>query len=94
MPPPRRRTGPPNPSVFIASFAAGSAPDIVCRVIAEHLNRALGQQILVDNRPGASNVLGAQAVARATPDGYTFFFATTAALVTNSYTFKKLPYDR
>jgi tripartite-type tricarboxylate transporter receptor subunit TctC len=87
------QTWPAKPVRFIASFAAGSAPDIVCRVIAERLSRAFGQQILVDNRPGASNVLGAQAVAHATPDGYTFFFATTASLVTNPYTFKKLPYD-
>jgi len=91
--PAQAQTWPTKPVRFIASFAAGSAPDIVCRVIAERVSRAIGQQILVDNRPGASNVLGAQAVAHATHDGYTFFFATTAALVTNSYTFKKLPYD-
>jgi tripartite-type tricarboxylate transporter receptor subunit TctC len=53
----------------------------------------LGQQFVVENRPGAANVVGTQAVARAAPDGYTFLFATSAALVTNPYTFKTLSYD-
>jgi tripartite-type tricarboxylate transporter receptor subunit TctC len=66
---------------------------VLCRVIAEKLSRALGQQFVVDNRPGAANLVGTQSVARAAPDGYTFLFATSAALVTNPYTFKKLPYD-
>ena len=52
-----------------------------------------GQQFIVENRPGAANLVGTQAVARAAPDGYTFLFATSAALVTNPYTFRKLPYD-
>src|SRR4029077_10134583 len=68
-------------------------PDIICRFLMEPLSRALGQQIIVENRPGGGNVIGAQAVARAEPDGYTLFFATAAALVTNPYTFKSLPYD-
>jgi len=57
------------------------------------VGQALGQQIVVENRPGGGNVVGAQAAARARPDGYTFFFATAAPLVTNPYTFKSLPYD-
>ena len=66
---------------------------MLCRVITERLSRALGQQFVVENRPGAANVVGTQAVARAAPDGYTFLFATSAALVTNPYTFKTLSYD-
>src|SRR5262245_15700356 len=87
------QTWPSRPIKFIVSQAAGGTPDIICRLITEKLSRALGQQVVVENRPGAGNVIGAQAAARAAPDGYTFFFATAAALVTNPYTFKSLPYD-
>ncbi len=84
---------PVRPIRFIVSFAAGSTPDILCRLITERMGAALGQQIFVENRPGAGNIIGAQAAARAAPDGYTFYWATAAALVTNPYTFKSLPYD-
>src|SRR5438552_1621604 len=84
---------PARPIKFIVSQAAGGTPDIICRLITEKLARALGQQVVVENRPGGGNVIGAQAAARSAPDGYTFFFATAAALVTNPYTFKSLPYD-
>ena len=59
----------------------------------DRLSRSIGQQVVVENRPGGGNVIGALAAARAEPDGYNFFFATAAALVTNPYTFKSLPYD-
>jgi tripartite-type tricarboxylate transporter receptor subunit TctC len=78
---------------FIVSQAAGGTPDILCRLVTERVGRALGQQIIVENRTGGANVIGAQAAAHAAPDGYTFFWATAAALVTNPHTFKSLPYD-
>jgi tripartite-type tricarboxylate transporter receptor subunit TctC len=84
---------PARPIKFIVSQAAGGTPDITCRLITDKVSRALGQQIVVENRPGGGNIVGAQAAARSAPDGYTFFFATSAALVTNPYTFKSLPYD-
>jgi tripartite-type tricarboxylate transporter receptor subunit TctC len=84
---------PTRPIKMIVTQAAGGTPDIICRTIGLRLTRALGQQIVVENRPGAGNTIGAQAAARAAPDGYTFLFATAAALVTNPYTFKSLPYD-
>ena len=84
---------PTRPIKFIVSQAAGGTPDIICRLITEKLSRALGQQVVVENRPGGGNVIGAQAAARSAPDGTTFFFATAAALVTNPHTFKSLPYD-
>lgn len=84
---------PDRPLRFVVTQAAGGTPDIIARLIADKLGKALGQQVIVDNRPGAGNVIGAQAVARAEPDGYTFLFATAAALVTNPHTFKTLPYD-
>ena len=76
---------PARPIKFIVSQAAGGTPDIICRLIAEKLSRALGQQVVVDNKPGGGNIIGAQTAARSAPDGYTFFFATAAALVTNPW---------
>ena len=84
---------PDRPIRFVVTQAAGGTPDIIARLIGEKLGKALGQQVVIENRPGAGNVIGAQAVARAAPDGYTFLFATAAALVTNPHTFKQLPYD-
>jgi tripartite-type tricarboxylate transporter receptor subunit TctC len=84
---------PARPVKFILSQPPGTSPDIAARFIAERLGRLLGQQVVVENRPGGQNVIGAQAAARSAPDGYTYFFATTAAVVTNPLTFKSLPYD-
>ena len=84
---------PNRPIRVIVSQAAGGTPDIICRLITDRVARALGQQIVVENRPGGGNIVGAQAAANAPADGYTFFFATAAALVTNPYTFKSLPYQ-
>jgi len=84
---------PQRPVSVVVPQPAGNSPDVLCRVIAERLSRALGQQFVVENRAGAANLVGTQAVARAAPDGYTFLFATSAALVMNPYTFKALAYD-
>jgi tripartite-type tricarboxylate transporter receptor subunit TctC len=84
---------PAKPVRLIVAFAPGAQPDIVARLLTDRLARAFGQTVIVENRPGASNVIAAQAAARAAPDGYTFLFATSAALVTNPFTFKSLPYD-
>jgi tripartite-type tricarboxylate transporter receptor subunit TctC len=84
---------PTKPVRIIVSLAAGGTPDIICRLLADRLAMALGQQIVVENRPGGGNIVGAQLAAHAAPDGYTFYFATAAALVTNPFTYKTLPYD-
>ncbi len=84
---------PTRPIRVIVSFAAGSAPDIVCRFVTDRLSRAVGQSIVVDNRPGSGNIIAAQAAARSAPDGYNLFCATAATLVSNPHTFKSLPYD-
>jgi tripartite-type tricarboxylate transporter receptor subunit TctC len=89
----RAEAWPARPVKMIVTQAAGGTPDIICRSIGVRLTRALGEQIVVENRPGAGNTIGAQAAARSKPDGYTFLFATAAVLVTNPYTFKSLPYD-
>ena len=84
---------PDKPVKWILSQPPGSGPDNVARLLGERLGARLGQAIVIDNKPGGQNVIGAQAAARSAADGYSFYFATTAALVTNSFLFKTLPYD-
>ena len=84
---------PDKPMKWILSQPPGSGPDNVARLLGERLSPKLGQPIVIDNKPGGQNVIGAQAAARAAPDGYTIYFATTAALVTNSFLFKTMPYE-
>jgi tripartite-type tricarboxylate transporter receptor subunit TctC len=78
---------------LVVSQAAGASPDVMARMLADKLGKELGESVIVENKPGGGNVIGAQAVARAKPDGYTFFFATSAALVTNPFMMKDLPYN-
>jgi tripartite-type tricarboxylate transporter receptor subunit TctC len=84
---------PDKPIKWTLSQPPGSGPDTVARLLGEPLAKVLGQPVVIDNKPGGQNIIGAQTAARATPDGSNFYFATTAALVTNSYLFKTLPYD-
>ena len=87
------QTWPDKPIKFVLSQPPGSGPDNVARILGERLAKGLGQAVVIDNKPGGQNIIGAQAAARSAADGYTFYFATTAALVTNSYLFKTMPYD-
>ena len=84
---------PVKPVRMIAPIAPGGAADIVCRMLADRLTRSLGQQFVVENLPGATGVVGAQAAARAVPDGYTIYFGPSSSLATAVHTFKSLPYD-
>ena len=84
---------PDRPVKFILSQPPGSGPDNVARLLSERLAKALGQAVVIENKPGGQNVIGAQAAARSAPDGNSFYFATTAALVTNRHLFKAMPYD-
>lgn len=86
-------TFPDKPVKFILSQPPGSGPDNVARLLGDRLARALGQPIVIENKPGGQNIIGAQAAARSPADGYSLYFATTAALVTNKYLFKTMPYD-
>lgn len=86
-------TWPDKPIKFVLSQPAGSGPDNVARLLGDRLAKALNQPFVIDNKPGGQNVIGAQAAARSAPDGYTFYFATTAALITNTLLFKQLAYD-
>lgn len=87
------KTWPEKPVKLLLSLPAGSGADAMARMIGEQLALRWGQPVVVENRPGGQNVIGAQAAARAAPDGYSFYFATAAALVTNVYLFKNMPYD-
>lgn len=78
---------------LIVSQAAGASPDVMARLIADRLTANLKQGVIVENKPGGGNVIGSVAAAKATPDGSTFFFATSAALVNNPFLMKTLPYD-
>jgi tripartite-type tricarboxylate transporter receptor subunit TctC len=84
---------PTGPVKIILSNSAGSSPDIVARIVADRLSKALGQQVFVENKPGGESVLGAVAVARAPADGYTLYFAINDTLVSNRFRLKSLPYD-
>jgi tripartite-type tricarboxylate transporter receptor subunit TctC len=84
---------PARPVHWILSQPPGSSPDISARLIADGLSKTWNQQVVVDNRPGGQNVIGAVAAAKSPGDGYNYYFATTAALVSNPLTFKSLAYD-
>jgi len=86
------QTYPARPMRLIVASAPGGSPDINGRELAHELVKQLGQQIIVENRPGASGILGLEALARATPDGYTFGI-TTNLVSTNPSLYAKLPYD-
>lgn len=84
-------TWPSKPIHFIVPFGAGGANDLVARYVAEAASRELHQSIIVENKPGAGSVLGAEYVARSAPDGYTFL-APAAGVITNAMIKKNMPY--
>ncbi len=84
---------PDRPVKVFVSTAAGSAPDIVARLITDQLAQLWGKALVVDNRPGAGGNLGAQATAKSVPDGYTFWFAHATPVVMNQYLFKAPGFD-
>lgn len=84
---------PARPIKLVVPFPGGSSPDLVARALAEPLAQALGQAIVVDNRPGAGGNIGTGAVAKAAPDGYTLLFTIQGPLVTAPLLSKRLGYD-
>ena len=87
------QTYPSSPITLVVPFAAGSGTDAVARVIAQKLSDRLQQQVVVDNKPGASAQIGAVFVARAKPDGYTLFMTTNTSHSANPSLFQNLKYD-
>jgi tripartite-type tricarboxylate transporter receptor subunit TctC len=84
---------PNRPIHLIVPFPAGGPSDIVARLIGQKMSEDWGQPVVVENRPGANTIIGAQAAAKAAPDGYTLFMAIDSSLVMNQYLAKSLPYD-
>lgn len=84
---------PSRPIKLLVPFPAGSSPDLIARAVAEPLAAALGQPVVVDNRPGAGGNVGTGMVAKAEPDGYTFLFTIQGPLVTAPLLSKQLGYD-
>ena len=84
---------PQKPIRFVVPFPAGGAGDIFARTIGQKLSEAFGQQVLVDNRPGANGIIGMEMVAKALPDGYTIMMGASAPIVLNPSLYPKLPYD-
>ncbi len=78
---------------FIVPFSAGGTTDLFGRLLAQHLHQKFGQPFIVENRAGAGGNLGAGAVAKATPDGYTFLVGTVSTHAINPFLYSKLPYD-
>jgi len=83
---------PSRPVRLIAPFAPGGGTDISARILAEGLGKALGETVVVDNRPGAGSVLGTEIAAKASPDGYTLLLGNIS-MAFNAALYRKLPYD-
>lgn len=84
---------PTYPVTFVVAAGAGSSVDVFARVLAERLQRSLGQPVVIDNKPGGNGVIGTQQVVNAKPDGHTFLFAGNSVLVINPLMTKSLPFN-
>jgi len=84
---------PTGPVKVVVPYGPGSTPDVVARLVNDQLSKRLGQQFIVENKPGAGGNVGTAAVARATPDGYTLGVTISGPLAANTLLYKNLPYD-
>ncbi len=84
---------PSRPVTIVIGFSAGGTTDIITRLISDDLRKALGQPIVIDNRPGAGGNIGADIVAHAKPDGYTLLMGSVGPLAINASLYKRMPYD-
>ena len=87
------QTYPAKPVRFVVPWPAGGVADITTRLVAKKLQENTGQSFVVDNRAGATGIIGCELVARSVPDGYTIVMGTTTTHATNPVMFRKLPYD-
>ena len=84
---------PSKPVRIIVPFPAGGNADIFARILSQKMTESFGQPVVVDNRAGASGIIGAQIAAKSPPDGYTLFMGTSSTQTTNPAVYAKLPYD-
>jgi tripartite-type tricarboxylate transporter receptor subunit TctC len=84
---------PSKPIHIIVGFAAGGGNDIIVRVLAPKMSEGLGQPVIIENRPGAQNIIAAEYVAKSAPDGYTLLMGPSGAMTMNPAIYSKLPYS-
>src|SRR5262245_36207656 len=84
---------PDKPIRLIIGSAPGSGPDIIARLLADHLNRTWGQQVVVDSRPGVAGIISAEQALRANPDGYTWMMLTSQLFIATSGVYTNLKFD-
>ena len=84
---------PARPVTMVVPFTSGTTSDVVARALTDHLSKAIGQPIVIDNRGGAGGNIGAGMVAKAKPDGYTILLATTGPAATNKLMYKTMTFD-
>src|SRR5688500_10961838 len=84
---------PNRPIRMIVAFSPGGAVDLTGRLLARHLQEALGQSVVIDNKPGAGGIVASEAAAKSEPDGYTLYLTDNAPFSINPFTYKALPYD-
>ena len=87
------QTYPTKPIRFVVGFGAGGGNDLIARILSRKLTDSMGQQVIVDNRPGGAGIVAAVMTAKAPPDGYTLFAGSISTLATNVSMHAKLPYD-
>src|SRR5688572_24111070 len=87
------QTYPSRPSRIIVGFAAGGPSDIVARIVAQQLTERLNRPVVVENRPGATGMIGAELVAKAPPDGHALYLASQTTHAVAPYMYAKAPYD-
>ena len=78
---------------LIVPYPAGGGTDFFARTVAVQLSQQMGRQVVVENRPGAATIIGAEAAAKSAPDGYTMLLGDTATFAVNPGLYRKLPYD-
>src|SRR5215471_3451091 len=84
---------PNHPISLLVPWAPGGSTDILARIVGQHLHQSMGQPVVIENRTGAAGNIGAGAVARATPDGYSILFNTMSVHTMNHALFATMPFD-